>query len=274
MKVSLTASTWDFIHIGGRHNDPAAVVQEIYRHGLVPELWLAWGPQPDCYDRGNWEGLREIVRPSPALSFHTRNDRQRMLEEIELLAYLGGRVLVVHPVVVSLPGFPERKADYSFIRELAAAARERGVLLALENIHGRGFLDDVLGHVETFDDRGGLGICIDIGHAELRTTGQGGFLPEEQRLPDPRESAVQLIRDYGPLLLHLHIHDVAGEQDHRPLGTGFIDYSAIAAALRELDFQGAGCIEIRCDEPVAMLDSSIAYLRNAFGSAVAMGAEA
>lgn len=123
----------------------------------------------------------------------------------------------------------------------------------MENIFARNFLDRTLEHVQTFDERGGLGICIDIGHAELKRG-------------EPNESAVDLIRDYGRVLLHLHVHDVRKGADHVPLGSGSIDYSTIAAALREVDFEGTAALEIQSDDPVATAEASLAYLRQCFGS--------
>ncbi len=259
MRITLTVSTWNFKHLGGEYASPSRVVAEIYSLGFQPELWLNWESEPAFYDRERWEPLRRLVRPSSALSFHTRNQRERMLEEIELLAWLAGRVLVVHPVVLSQPEYrserPAQHPDLPFIRELAAAAREHGVLLGLENIHGRAFLDRTLEGVETFDERGGLGITVDIGHAELRR-GQD------------KESAVDLIRDYGPVLVHLHVHDVVDGKDHVPLGTGTIDYAAIAGALAEVDFAGTAALEIQSADPAATAKHGLEYLRRRFGQAL------
>ena len=257
MKLTLTCSTWNFINAGGEYASAERVIETIQSMGLSPELWLNWPADPHCYDRPRWEALRELIGRAPALSFHTRNQRERMLEEIELLSFLGGCVLVVHPVVFSEPAFrderPARHPDVPFIRELASAAREWGVLLGLENIFGRAFLDRTLERVDTFDDRGGLGICVDIGHAELKRE-------------VPRESAVDLIRDYGNVLLHLHVHDVRDNTDHLPLGTGRIDYSGVAAALREAGFEGTAALEIQSQDPVATAKASRACLQQHFGA--------
>lgn len=257
MKVTLTVSTWNFKHIAGEYASPRRVIEQIYALGFAPELWLNWDPQPDFFDRPGWDELRELVKPSAALSFHTRNDRERMFEEVELLAHLGGRVLVVHPLVLSRPEFRDEKPathpDLPFIRELASAARQRGVFLGLENIHARAFLDRTLEAVETFGPAGGLGICIDVGHAEM----------QRRR---PGESAVQLIRDYAAALLHLHVHDVVNGQDHKPLGAGCIDYAAVAAALREVNFEGTAALEIQSEDPVATAEAGSKYLEKYFGS--------
>jgi sugar phosphate isomerase/epimerase len=258
MRAKLIASTWTFSHVGAEFESPARVIEAIYELGLEPEIWLNWAADPKCFDRPTWDKWRQLVRPSPALAFHTRNDRQRMPEEIEFLAYLGGRVLVVHPIVLSLPEYrherPERHPDVPFIRDLAAAACEQGVFLALENIHNREFQDRTLDAVETFDDRGGLGICIDLGHAELIRD-------------QPGESPVALIRDFAPVLLHLHVDDVLGPcdhqppvRDHQPLGTGTIDYAEIGAALRAANFTGTAALEILSQSPRADVTNAMESL--------------
>ena len=258
--MTLTASTWTFSHVGGEFASPARVIERIYELGFQPEIWLNWHADPTCYDRPTWDDWRGRVRPSPGLSFHTRNERTRMLEEIEFLAHLGGRVLVVHPCVLALPEYrgeqPERHPDIPFIRDLAAAAREKGVFLGLENIFSREFQDRTLEAVEICDARGGLGICIDIGHAELVRD-------------QPGESAVTLIRDFGKALLHLHVHDIVPGRDHLPLAAGTIDYAAIAAALRQANFNGTATLEILSKSPVADVQAGREYLAQRFGADLA-----
>ncbi len=259
MNVTLTVSTWNFKHVGGEYAAVARVIEKIHSLGYGTELWLNWDAEPEFYDRANWDRLRALVGTSPTLSFHTRNDRDRMFEEIELLAYLGGRVLVVHPCVVSLPEYrqerPAGHPDVPFIRELAAAARQHGVFLGLENIFARPFVDRTLEHVETFDERGGPGICIDLGHAEMR----------RGEVHDDHEAPETLIRDYGSVLLHLHVHDVVDGKDHKPLGTGSLNYNKIAGALRDVDFHGTAALEIQADDPVATIHQGRQYLKNVFG---------
>jgi len=259
VNVTLTVSTWNFKHLGSEYASAAHVIERIHSLGYGTELWLNWDSEPQFYDRANWDGLRALVGTSPTLSFHTRNQQDRMFEEIELLAYLGGRVLVVHPCVVSLPEYrqerPAGHPDVPFICDLAAAAREHGVFLGLENIFARTFLDRTLADVDTFDERGGLGICIDLGHAEMR----------QCEAHDAREAPEALIRDYGPVLLHLHVHDVVDGNDHKPLGTGSVNYDKIAGALRDVDFHGTAALEIQADDPVATIHESWEYLKKAFG---------
>ena len=256
MNATVTVSTWNFMHLGGEYADPLGVIDTIRSLGFAPELWLNWDGRPDWADRPRWDGLRERIGPCPNLSCHSRNDRGRLLEEIELLGHLGGRVLVVHPVALSEPAHrderPAAHPDLPFIRDLAGAARARGVFLGLENIFGREFLDRTLGGVETFDGRGGLGICIDLGHAEMRR-------------PDPGQSPEELIHDFGPVLLHLHVHDVVEGVDHRPLGAGCMNYATIAAALRDADYDGTAALEIQDYDPAATIRGAWALLSALLG---------
>ncbi len=259
MNLNLTVSTWNFKH---QDAQPLAVIDKIRSLGFSPELWLHWDAQTDWADRRHWDGLAERIGPRPALSCHSRNDRDRLLEEIEMLAHLGGRVLVVHPCALSEPAHrnerPATHPDLPFIRDLADAAKAAGVFMALENIFGREFLDRTLEGVDTFDDVGGLGICIDLGHAEMRRG-------------DPGQSPEQMIRDFGPVLLHLHVHDVVDGKDHKPLGTGCMDYGAIAEALGEADFDGTAALEIQGDDPIAIVRSGVEFLRERFGESIRPG---
>ena len=264
MKLVLTVSTWNFKHLADQYASPLRALERIQSLGFGAELWLNWQARPDWADREHWEQLRGLLRHRRWLSLHTRNQRERMLEELELLAYLGGRVLVAHPCVLSQVAYrqerPARHPDLGFIRELAAAAREYGVLLAVENIFGREFLDLTLRGVESYDEAGGLGICIDLGHAELRRG-------------EPGQGPVELIRDFGQAVVHLHVHDVADGRDHLPLGAGQMDYAAIAEALAEVDFQGTAALELQAADPVAAAEAGWALLRRQFGPALVRPAE-
>jgi sugar phosphate isomerase/epimerase len=258
MRLRLGASTWDFIHLPEGYEDPLEAVAAIRRLHLTPELWLNWPARPTCYDRTEWAELAERLGPAPGLAFHTRNDRDRLMEEVELLALLGGRSLVVHPVALSEPAHrherPARHPDAPLIRDLAAEARRRGVFLALENIFSRAFLDRTADVATMGDAEGGLAICVDVGHAEL---------PHD----DPAESAVRVIADFAPHLVHLHLHDVRDGKDHLPLGRGTIDYAAVAEALGEAGFEGTATLEIRADDPAGALREGIEFVRRHFGQA-------
>jgi sugar phosphate isomerase/epimerase len=79
------------------------------------------------------------------------------------------------------------------------------------------------------------GILVDIGHMNLRRTGEAYFRAFTvgqyiERIPRP--------------IFEVHVHDNNGRQDeHKPLGEGNIDFAAIAAALKAIGFDGVSTIE-------------------------------
>ena len=110
MKIDLSVSTWSFMNHDA-YADPRRAVTAIQDMGHPVELWQSWAPAPESFDRGHWGAWKAVLNPCSALSFHTRNNRGRMVEEIEFLAYLGGRILVLHPCVLGLPEDREGEPD-------------------------------------------------------------------------------------------------------------------------------------------------------------------
>jgi sugar phosphate isomerase/epimerase len=55
-----------------------------------------------------------------------------------------------------------------------------------------------------------------------------------------------LIDGLGNKILHLHVHDIDPQtwQEHRPLGTGFVDYQRLIAKLRHIAYRGLLVLEI------------------------------
>ncbi len=57
---------------------------------------------------------------------------------------------------------------------------------------------------------------------------------------------LRIVNELGPKLVHLHIHDINPStwKEHLPLGTGFVDYPRLIAALRRIGYQGSLVLEI------------------------------
>jgi sugar phosphate isomerase/epimerase len=160
-------------------------------------------------------------------------------DAIELCSDLGGRAVVVHngEYIVSpnirkkVPGVERLQWDYNVqsIREIAAFAREQGVMVCLENI---GFEPDHMDHcvadlirIKQEVDEPALAFCIDIGHARLNNE-----LPEA-------------IEKMGPFTGHIHFTDNLGKKDdHLIIGEGDFDYSPLRDFIR--DFQHLITLEV------------------------------
>ncbi len=77
-----------------------------------------------------------------------------------------------------------------------------------------------------------------------------------------------LIRHLGPTLAHLHLHDTDGVTDHCEIGTGIVDFEAIAAALSAIEYRRGVTMEMnptRCS-PDGMR-RGLARLRTVFSEA-------
>ena len=149
---------------------------------------------------------------------------------IECTAEAGGKICVIHP---DCDKTPEENAE--LYAELLPTARECGVKLATENMWnwddgmdqssfaacatGESFVR----HIDLVDDPW-LVACLDIGHAEMRGSGDG---------------AVPMIRVLGHRLQALHIHDNDCHHDcHQLPGSMDIDFAPIIRALREVGYPG------------------------------------
>lgn len=124
-----------------------------------------------------------------------------------------------------------RKKQPTFISQLIECysefiphAAERGLKMGIENREGftelpldedmAGLLDN-LGHPET------IGYWHDAGHAQIKE--RCGFIGHEQLL------TMNSARQFG-----FHLHDVSVEgRDHRPLGTGTIDFEMVKSFIRD-----------------------------------------
>ncbi len=157
---------------------------------------------------------------------------KQYMDAVDLLADLGGRVVVVHNGSYILPRFDEDKAPEAFkiqwdmnvdsLKKVAARAEERGVMLCLENV---GFepdlIDDSVEHMLKIREQVGfesMRFCIDIGHA---------------RLNNELDLAIEKM---GPYAGHVHFTDNFGERDdHLIIGEGNFDYSPILDFIKSFD---------------------------------------
>jgi sugar phosphate isomerase/epimerase len=261
MKWTIGGSTWGFY--GG--DDSSAwvpldqAVEAVAAAGLGVEIWPTRGagdpgPLPDQTSR-----MRDVLDEAPFATVHVRPQYWHwnsgwLKREIDLTAELGGRLLVLHPVCLGL-GRCEDRLEVDAVRRLAGYAAERGVRLTLENLQDTAWaLDRVLEEIGDEPEETNLGICIDLGHAFL--SGDAGRDPIRGYLERYREQ-----------LIHLHVHDNAGDGDaHCPPPDGNIDWNVVAACLRTVAFEGTSALEVRRDgeNPARTIIESARFLRTLF----------
>jgi len=161
--------------------------------------------------------------------------RRAALDELKLclesFAALGVKWMNIHP---------DRQAplhDRTFviernlqtIIELLVAGRELGVGVMIENLPNGFNSARQLG--ELLDPVPELGLHLDVGHANLLTE---------------RNTADDILSQYGDRLRHVHLHDnKGGSADlHLPLGTGTLDWVHYVRSLQKCGYDGTITLEV------------------------------
>lgn len=161
--------------------------------------------------------------------------RAMLKRAIECTAEAGGNICIIHP---DNNKSPEENAEMFF--ELLPFAKDCGVKIATENMWNWDSEKDCSSfaacatsesfnaHLDAVGDDY-LVACLDIGHAEMRGSGDG---------------AANMIRALGPRLAALHIHDNDRWHDsHRMPFTMDIDFDEVVAALRDIGYSGYFTLE-------------------------------
>ncbi len=156
--------------------------------------------------------------------------RSYLKRAIECTAEAGGEICVIHPDNNKSAG-----QNAEMYAELLPFAKECGVKIATENMWNwdkekdeSSFAacatgEDFLKHIEAINDDGFVA-CLDIGHAEMRGSGNG---------------AVHMIKTLGRHLQALHIHDNDRWHDSHQIPFSMdIDFDAIVKALKEVAYSG------------------------------------
>ena len=242
-------------------------------------LNLSWG---HVSERDYWPGMAptmaEALRDHGlAISFHlpmttdissvdettrTRGVALQMRNIRAVGRYFPGAVCVIHPE----PGNPLRLPDdgprrlemcRNSLRELAPAALEHGVRLALENMRSRpdnpnrtGMFTDQLAEIIAPLEARAVGICFDTGHA---------YISEGDDMYDA------FVRN-APRIIHIHLADNHGiDDEHLMPGEGDIDFGRFLRIAGESDFAGLIHLEVKPlagEEPLEYYDRGMeAYQR-------------
>lgn len=181
--------------------------------------------------------------------------------EILIATRMGVSQMVVHPYVLG-QDVDGHTPDAQEVRDLCSFALDNGVLLALENL-GKTGITSMRRSVEmigTEPERTGLGICIDVGHANRSCT-DDGVRPEA------------FLREFRDLILEIHVDDNFGDKDlHLPPGEGNIDWPLVVEAIRAVRDDAVICLEIAAPErPMQALQDSREFLLSIADRVVSTG---
>jgi sugar phosphate isomerase/epimerase len=172
----------------------------------------------------------------PWLISRSADDRGRRLDlnrrAIDFAAALGTNLVCFTsgplPPLASAGESWQRLADG--VMECLAHAAAHGIRIAIEP-EPELFIRSSMDFLELYRRLGcpaGLGLNLDIGHAHVLY-----------------EDTVAIIREFAPLLWHVHVEDIAGRM-HKHLipGQGQVDFHGIGKALAGIGYTGAASIEL------------------------------
>lgn len=210
------------------YHNPAAVAdlqQWLAEAGL--QLRSVHAPTAEGFTGGRWSGTLSLASADPDARAHA-------VRETELALHIARRipaaVLVAHlgvPRTQSRDGATDsRPAARRSIEELQRVAQPLGVQVAVEVIPNELSRAGSLVHFVE-DDLGGVGICLDFGHAHL----DGDVI-----------DAVETVSEH---LIATHVHDNRGRADDHLLPfDGTIDWAAALLAVQKVGYDGPFMFEI------------------------------
>lgn len=201
-------------------------------HPLAGNDYLAFSRRLKQVGLDNGIVCNQSHAPFPTFCAEIRSYFKRA---IECTAAAGGEICIIHP---DNNKSAEENAEMYF--ELLPFAKDCGVKIATENMwnwdsekNESSFAAcatgaDFVKHVDAVNDDF-LVACLDIGHAEMRGSGNG---------------AANMIYALGPRLQALHIHDNDKWHDSHQIPFSMsIDYEPIVKALKDTNYSGYFTLE-------------------------------
>lgn len=186
--------------------------------------------------------------------------------EIEATAVIGAPYIVIHPINIALYDCG-KKTDYEANMEsfskIEPTLKEFGVKLGVENMFtwdgarrrncptGCSMPEDMIKYIDSMNSESFVA-CLDTGHMLINCV-----------------SPADAVRKLGKRLKLMHVHDNYGIADNHNAPTqGITDWHDFATALKEVNYDGAFCMEISYAS-VMRVDKELAwdYARFAFETA-------
>ena len=202
--------------------------------------------------------MKEMVKEGFRFSMHTpfievnlgsffgdirQSSKKRIKESLEMAYRIGCDLAVVHPGYSLLTGKMKDIVDKTrdtFIEdmnEIIAYGKERGLRIALENVHMPFFFFFEIGEFTKLHELlPGCGVAFDVGHAYLTKRQKGESDPEGSMIKDLNKIGLEH-------LFHVHLHNNFGEKDDHMFLRGRIDMKRIIKGLQQLGYDGKVIVE-------------------------------
>jgi sugar phosphate isomerase/epimerase len=168
---------------------------------------------------------------------------------MEATAYFGADLAVVH--IIPPRDRPEADAWPLFVRQLREwgdFAARHSFKLAFETGYPASVADFVRLAREV--DHEAVGCTVDVGHQRGYKELVARVKPEQRGTPEGirayNDTTLEIVDRLREKVLHLHIHDIdpATWAEHKPIGTGFVDYPRLIGKLRQIGYRGLMMFEI------------------------------
>ena len=193
----------------------------------------------------------------------------RTLERaISATTFLGAETAVIHLTTPVEQPYNDVVRRFRRWGDMASRGRFR---LAIET----GYPDSVRDFVKLIHDidHQEVGGTLDVGHQARYAELTARVKPEERATPAGikayNDINHEIIDQLGSKLFHLHVHDIdpATWKEHKPIGTGFIDYPRLIAKLNRIGYHGLLVLEILTADMRAALADNRRYLERVIRSA-------
>jgi sugar phosphate isomerase/epimerase len=227
---------YDAIEITPQHDQFAPESWSQAEAERISNVVAASGLSISNLHAGAGDLLGADIAHEPSLISLSAGDRARRLDlnrrAIDFAAALGTDLVCFTsgplPPLASVSDSWQRLADGTM--ECLAHATPRGIRIAIEpepELLIRSSLD-FLQLYRRLGCPAGLGLNLDIGHAQVTY-----------------EDTPAVIREFAPLLWHVHVEDIAGRvHKHLIPGQGQVDFHGIGKALTAIGYTGAASIEL------------------------------
>ena len=217
------------------------------------DLTICYGTEAEkSLDNGNYMKYAEEIKqyakelgieccqahaPTPSRECGEMYDK--IVKAIELAAYVGAKVIVVHPIKDEGDGYQWQKEalferNMAFYSSLIPYAEKNDIKIAIENVYSfdkrRNVVvssvcshsDEFLRYLDVLDSEYVVA-CVDTGHAALVS-----------------DSAQNLLRVLGKRVQALHVHDVDCVSDNHTLPyTRKLDWDDICKTIADVGYEGS-----------------------------------
>jgi len=204
-------------------DDADRIAENMARHKIkIASLHGPIYPDIRTYKKDKWYSLGSTDKKRRAASVEA--NRKAAL----WLGRNGGGTVVLHTGFHSENWYPERW--YSFLSSMDELVNSTpdNIRFAVENTPVDSGRSDIIYDIVIRFPENRVGVCIDVGHANILETVQSA------------------IRAAGNRLIHIHASDNHGDKDdHLIPGAGNIHWKTVMDELRKANFQGAFTLEPR-----------------------------